>query len=163
MKVVLVAGMHRSATSLVAKGLHDAGCSMGRDMIDASKSNPQGHYECRRAVTLNDQILKASGGTWRRPPASVLPETLKDQVSSYVKDRSDRGLWGVKDPRICLTWPVWLPILREFDLHVIRVNRNPVEVARSLNKRDGIPLDRGVELAERYNTGIDELMENLWE
>ena len=55
MKTIVVLGMHRSATSLIAKGL-DAVCHMGDDMLEPAKDNPEGFYENKRFLDLNIEM-----------------------------------------------------------------------------------------------------------
>ena len=61
---------------------------------------------------------------------------------------SGSALWGWKDPRTTILLPFWqmlIPNLR----FVIGV-RNPLEVARSLRKRDGMSIGAGAYLWYRY-------------
>lgn len=146
--------MHRSATSLAAKGLHDAGVHMGEDLIGACSSNPKGHFENRRFVELNDAILTRAGGSWHRPPAAekILKagKDLAGRIQQTVAMES-RGheLWGFKDPRTTLTIECFWEYLQ--NPHLVVCFRNPVEVAVSLQKRDGFPLAKGMGLANEYN------------
>lgn len=161
-KVFLVVGMHRSATSLVAKGLHEACVHMGDDLLGATRSNLHGHYEDREAIRLNDEILKSAGGRWDKPPPHEAIQGVCRSVDlqPYIASRSARGgMWGVKDPRLSLTWPVWLPYLVTIDLHVIWARRGRNNVAESLRVRNGIPLERGRELADICTGRISLLME----
>lgn len=164
-KILLVVGMHRSATSLVARGLHLAGVHMGDDLLPAAPSNPWGHYEDKPVVELNDRILTAAGGSWDQPPshvdiieASGRYVSLPKAIGRYVQTRQGHDLWGMKDPRLSLTWPLWLPHLGE-DLHVLWIRRSTDEVARSLYERDGMPLESGRKLARQYEDRIATLVE----
>jgi hypothetical protein len=58
-----------------------------------------------------------------------------------------------KDPRACLLIPFWRELLPG-PLTAVFVWRDPVEVARSLHARDGIPLEDGLALWEWYNRTI---------
>ena len=51
-------------------------------------------------------------------------------------------LFGWKDPRTCLTLPLWKQIFGRLGipLHFVLIFRNPLDVARSLARRDGIDL-----------------------
>lgn len=167
MKIFLATGMHRSGTSLLAKGLHQAGVHMGDQLIPADRSNPYGHWEDMPAVMLNEKILSHYGGTWHTPPATLdgpLGDHLGDRIPAYIRTRCEQSeLWGMKDPRFCITWPAWLPYLRATgaDLHVMAAWRTPEASARSLRLRDGIPVERGVELAVRYHEGLERLLEEV--
>lgn len=55
MKTIIVLGMHRSATSLVAKGLANE-IDIGVKMISIP-DNPQGHWENTNFINLNEAIL----------------------------------------------------------------------------------------------------------
>lgn len=151
MKVFLVVGMHRSATSLVARGLHNSGVHMGDNLIGAMPSNPHGHFEDRRAVLINDRILTDAGGKWNHPPSHErIMQSDTSLLEEYVEARSTEDMWGVKDPRLCLTWPLWTELLDDVDLHLVKVWRHPKQIADSLHRRNKIPIPQGVNLAREY-------------
>jgi hypothetical protein len=57
--------------------------------------------------------------------------------------------WFVKEPRLCLLFPLWKEFLEmPICLHIYR---NPLEVAYSLKTRNAIPLLTGIALWEKYN------------
>lgn len=135
MKRLVVLGSGRSATSLVAKGLHDAGVKMGDRLIGRGPSNPHGHFEDRALVRLNDEILRSCGGSWYDPPP-ITPEVAaraSRDVEAYIAHRDKHpGPWGMKDPRLCLTWPAWEPHLRALpELVIVPVWRSPIEIEAS--------------------------------
>jgi hypothetical protein len=152
-KTIVVLGMHRSATSLVACGLHQE-ISMGDDLLPASGSNPRGHFEDRHFVRLNDRILSAAGGRWDRPPSQhailEVGERFSDQIQSTLDlASSGKEIWGFKDPRTTLTVPLYVPFLQ--NPHFVCCFRAPDQVARSLQRRNGFPLEKGLRLAAIYN------------
>jgi hypothetical protein len=63
----------------------------------------------------------------------------------------------VKDPRQTVVLPSWLEIARELEIEVkvAFIFRSPLDVAESLNARDGIALEEGLDLWARYN-GLGE-------
>ena len=165
MKTFVVLGMHRSATSLCAKGLHEAGVHMGTDLLGAIPSNPFGHYENRAFVQLNDVILSAAGGSWDNPP----PEkdivkagmTLRTRIRETIeRESAGQELWGWKDPRTTLTIKCYWDYL--VNPHIFACFRHPVSVAKSLAKRDGFSLAEGVRLAAEYNTRLLDFMYNCY-
>lgn len=161
MKVFVVLGAHRSATSLVAKGLHESGVHMGDDLLGATSSNRCGHYEDLSVIRLNDRILAAAGGAWDAPPSAAGVEAVADRFADdavgYIDGRSVRELWGWKDPRTVLTWPVWRSHLTG-DVHLIHVVRGARQVAESLSRRDGMDLDAGLRLARVYQKRAHTIM-----
>jgi len=155
-KPFVVLGMHRSATSLIAGGLARAGVNMGQRLLGKRKSNPKGHYEDLDFLELNDKILKANGGTWRKPPDIIDPGKLSPAARALVEAKmGDSELWGWKDPRTALTFALYEPFLGD-DAHLVCVFRRPVNVARSLNSRNSIPIPNGVALTNTYNRAILE-------
>lgn len=109
---IVVLGMHRTGTSLVASILHALGINMGDEMLGPQLGNPHGHYECLEFLKLNEQILEAAGGSWGflPPQQSILevePE-FREQIRFLVKYYDERNeIWGWKDPRTCATIPLY--------------------------------------------------------
>jgi len=74
---------------------------------------------------------------------------LRTEVSKWFDATSDGRTLVVKDPRLCITLPLWRSALPH-PLASIFVLRDPLEVARSLQTRDGLPLVLGLALWDRY-------------
>ncbi|MEQ9465316.1 MAG: glycosyltransferase [Haliea sp.] len=159
---VVVLGMHRSGTSMVARQLQAFGLDAGADdeLLAAREDNPAGFWERRDVVELNDEILSAAGGAWFMPPAlDKLNSGGYDARVAAILAALPRSGWLLKDPRMLLTWPVWRPHL-EGALRVF-VYRGPCAVAVSLNRRNGFPLALGLGLWEHYNQLALELIAGL--
>jgi hypothetical protein len=64
----------------------------------------------------------------------------------------DATLFGVKDPRICRSVPLWLEIMKKCQREPVAIItiRHPLAVARSLAKRDGMPIDKALLLWLRH-------------
>jgi len=156
-KCFIVLGMHRSATSLTAKGLHESGVNIGSRLIPADWSNKHGHWEDTDFVNLNKEIFKYVGAEWYDPPSvqQILDPDVKynfdAKIQALIKDKQ-HGLWGWKDPRTAFTIDLFLPYIE--NPHFIYNLREPMEVAKSLNKRNQIPIDTGMALSVKYNERI---------
>jgi hypothetical protein len=154
-KVAVVMGAGRSCTSGVAKGLHLAGFPMAnseKDLIGANPTQPHGHYEDVNLVRLNDRILRDCKGAWNRPPLHPPSMGWVSEVSDYISQR--KGVqWGMKDPRLVLTWLVWEKAfeLKGIDVILIKVYRDVDRVAKSLTTRDGTTHEFGVWLTSEYH------------
>jgi len=163
MKAFIVLGMHRSATSLVAQGLARSGVHMGDRLLGQSPDQPLGHWEDADFVRLNDDILSLAGGSWDDPPPEenieAIAEGNRDFFAEWI-ERKERELWGWKDPRTVLTIPCFAPHLR--GEHYIVVRRDPMEVAESLLRRNGMPVSTGVVLAKEYERRLRKFMEGQW-
>jgi hypothetical protein len=58
--VLVVAGMHRSGTSLLASLLHRSGCRMGETLLSADANNRPGYFEDLEFLDLNRRMLAAT-------------------------------------------------------------------------------------------------------
>ncbi len=159
-KCFIVLGMHRSATSLVAQALARSihfPCGPQAPTPD----EPHGHYENAEMVQLNDAMLTAAGGSWHTPPPEAailaLQPCFAERIQDLVRRLQDgHELWGWKNPRSVLTLPLFLPYIEE--PHLVAIFRPPLAVARSLQRRNHLPLARGLALAAEYNRRLQQLV-----
>lgn len=154
-QIVCVLGMHRSGTSLVTRMLNLLGLYLGPQehlFIEPAEDNSKGHWEHREIVKLNDLILEQLGGAWEQPPplvsgwdTSPTLDSVKQQCRRLIQaDFGNSDFWGWKDPRTCLTLPVWQQLLPAMQ-YVLCV-RNPMDVAQSLQFRNGLSIKHGSDL-----------------
>ena len=156
MPCIIVLGMHRSGTSLVAGILHQLGVHMGDNLIGPRPDNPKGFFEDERVVQINDWILQLCAGSWHRPPSEEILQYDEFpytgplvEIESYVQNRKDAHThWGFKDPRLCLTIQLWTPYIREPKFIVVW--RNPLAIARSLEHRDKMDIGYALWLCNEY-------------
>lgn len=149
-RIVCLLGMHRSGTSLVTRLVNAMGVDLGpgEHLMKATGENPRGFWEHHAMRDLNDEILSRFGGTWHEPP--VLPAgwesdarlaDVRRRARAVIRDEfSGRRAWGWKDPRTCLTLPFWQQLLPP--MRYVICLRNPLDVARSLEKRDRFPVEK---------------------
>ncbi len=152
-----VTGMHRSGTSMIVRLLHLCGLHLGRarDLLPPAPDNPEGFWENRAFLRLNDALLTHRGGRWDLPPPDDAgwedePSLQPLQARAGRLLRPFRGCepWGWKDPRNCLTLPFWKRLLP--DLKVLICVRHPVAVAESLWARDGLSSAQAFDLWQTY-------------
>ena len=55
-------GMHRSGTSFLARRLQDAGLAFPGDLLPPADDNPEGYWEARDIVRLNNAMLSGKIG-----------------------------------------------------------------------------------------------------
>ena len=148
-KAVIVLGMHRSGTSAVAGAAIHLGLKPPHTPLAPTIDNPTGFHEPIPLTELNHVILSAMGCSWY-DCLSFNPDVLDDAARAAVFDNctavlhqefADEPAFLVKDPRLCLTLPIWLPALEALNatISVLLVVRHPEEVARSLFWRDMLP------------------------
>jgi hypothetical protein len=147
---VIVLGMHRSGTSCFTRMLTDCGLNLGGPVVGANASNKAGHWESAEGLAINELILRRNGGTWDEPPKELRCDALlRCKMRRFVGDLHRHGLAVWKDPRTVLTFLLWKPLLCRY--YLVAAVRHPMSVARSLQKRDGFDLRKGLDLWCRYN------------
>ena len=133
--VLVIGGMHRSGTSLVAAVCQSAGLDVGAELLPGHASNPLGHFEDLDFYRFHEAALTAAG----RVPAGygisdapvVVDASARGRAEALVAARRAGGRpWGWKDPRTVLFLDFWLEMLPE--ARFLFVFRDPAEVADSL-------------------------------
>lgn len=156
MQPLILLGMHRSGTSLIARLLTDVGVHMGSWL---SRDAESVHFQ-----KLNRRIYAQAGSRWGQ--VGTLIEAMHSE--SFVERRTEamrRALfddrcflrrqavierffgrdlwgricrsesfaWGWKDPRTSLTFPIWLRLFPQ--ARCVHVLRNGIDVAISVHRR----------------------------
>lgn len=134
------------------------------DFHPATEHDPEGYREHVAVWGLNEEVLAVGGASWDQPQRFD-PARLDDTVRSRFVDRARETLRSlqhgagtrpvaIKDPRLSLTLPLWRAALpASTDVRYVVMTRDPLEVARSLAARDGIPVEAGLALWEAYQRG----------
>ena len=154
---VIVLGMHRSGTSLLAGSLEAAGLYLG-DVNNEAPFNRKGNKENESIRDLNDALLERSGAAWNRPPRGQVPWSGSDVARARPLIRpylvANRP-WGFKDPRTVWTVEGWLRLLPHARL--VGVFRHPSLVVQSLAARSGalaVDTDEALALWCAYNAEL---------
>ena len=146
---VLVAGPHRGGTSAAARALSLLGCDLPKTLMQASpENNETGFWESLPVMELNDEILASAGTVWDdwqpiAPDWNACPvaEEFRERAQALLgKEFGASQLFVLKDPRICRLLPFWAGVLQAFgaEPRILLPVRNPLDVAASLEARDGI-------------------------
>ncbi|MBN2305865.1 MAG: hypothetical protein JXQ72_15385 [Anaerolineae bacterium] len=134
-RVLVVAGMHRSGTSLVANWLESCGLYVGGNLVPADYSNPAGHYEDKDFSQFQRVILRDNGFNYL--VAGGQPITVDaahhNDAQHLIDARRDQSQWGWKDPRTTLLLDFWKTLLP--GMRVLVVYRPYYQVADSLLRR----------------------------
>lgn len=158
---LLIAGMHRSGTSMVAQWTDRLGVPMvpGTDFAE-SGGNARGLFETTEVVALDDQWLGVLGGSWWAPPPvreqtwRSIDESALDTARSSVRQILPGGSrWFIKDPRISLLLPLWDRLLLSRQPVAVGV-RPHRDVAMSLHVRNGTRFRRGLAIWWAYNRSV---------
>ncbi|MBA1288777.1 glycosyltransferase [Pseudomonas japonica] len=161
-KVFVVLGMHRSGTSAITRGLQVLGIALGdRLMPQASGNNEKGFWEDVDINRLNIELLNYLNDDWdclvplsraqlQRPEVDAFRLRAVELIRNKIKFVD---VYGMKDPRISRLLPFWQSVFTHLGISVsyIIACRNPMSVVRSLQARDGFPLEKGYQLWLEYS------------
>lgn len=145
--IVFILGMHRSGTSATTRLINLLGADLGRNLLAGDPEvNKKGFWENLNLITIHDEILASLDTAWydfRELPnkwwkKNELTSFLSKTINVLKNDFDNPDMILIKDPRICRLLPFWLKIVENTGgkAHCIIVMRNPLEVVRSIEKRD---------------------------
>ncbi len=118
--------------------------------------NPKGFWEREDVYKLNERILNSGGGSWFNLVDFSWDRIDTDQRATYIDEiryilagMDSHRPWALKDPRLCVTFPLWR---EQLEVPIcVHIHRSPLEIAKSLSERNGFPLGMGVGLWELYS------------
>lgn len=121
-------------------------------LVAPASDNPRGFWEFRPIVELNTELLERLGGRAFAPPIfrhgwETAPELedLRTRARALIAGTFGHPrFWAWKDPRTCLTLAFWQLIVAP--THYLICVRNPSEVASSIERRNGVLLERSLYL-----------------
>lgn len=142
---------------MLCQALEGAGISSGprAELLEAQCDNTEGFFENRRLVDINESLLSIRDSSWIAPMCgSISSGDVRDDIREREVLLSDLQAYApsgffLKDPRLCLTLPLWMKLAPS--ALVVFVYRAPLAVAKSLQKRNHFPLQMGLALWEIYN------------
>jgi len=153
-RVVVILGMHRSGTSLLAQLVARLGVALGQSVLTQSApDNKHGYWEHREIAEIQDLLLAALGRIWHEPrgvlplpqgwlasePAAAAIARLTTIVEAELA-ANPGSLWGFKDPRTLRFLPMWHKVFAACGVAPIFILalRRPESVVASLVKRNGL-------------------------
>jgi len=152
----MVLGMHRGGTSAIARGLAATGVCLGSHLLAPGADNPTGFWEDLDCLSINERLLghlgsayDAFGFDWSLLGKSdPVIDDLKLSAVQVVRGRIGEypSTWGFKDPRTSRLLPFWRSVMdaSKCEGRYVVALRNPLSVALSLEKRNQIPIEKGL-------------------
>ncbi len=148
-RILLILGMHRSGTSMLAELCGTFGLTLPRDLMAGNEWNPHGYFEPMGVWAAHQKLLKALERPWFDPrplPKGWLDsdatrqcrQTLLEYLSKTLKE--DSAPLVIKDPRTTRLLPLWKQLAKEhsYELSALLALRPMGEVVQSLDKRDDL-------------------------
>jgi len=174
---VVVLGMHRSGTSALTRVLTLLGCHQPKTLMAGKADNVDGHWESNAVMRVNRNLLHALDSEWSDWQSLKLTSLHSTKLDIHqkaaqkviIQEFGDAALFALKDPRIARMFPFWQQVLGQMSIKPVAVLplRNPIEVAASLQKRNGIEQFTGLLLwlrhvldAEHSTRGVPRIFTN---
>ena len=158
-QVIIITGMGRSGTSLVSSLLQRAGVHIGDLLLPPYPDNPRGYFEDVDFYEFHEDLLHERGQSYlyvNKDFAFVPTSADLERAQQLITERSNRPVWGWKDPRTSLFLAFWHQLLLQ--ARFLFVYRHPLEVLLSLLRRgefDNHPyLAAGLQAWQIYNANI---------
>jgi hypothetical protein len=148
---LIILGMHRSGTSVVARWLRTCGFDIGQELLESGPGNRDGHFEDLAFLRLHNRILNANRSLARRAANRVLkyeynyhvmpgrrlhvsPRFYRAAEQLIAERRATGRQWGWKEPRTCLFLRMWKELLP--GARAVVVFRHYASVVDSLWRRE---------------------------
>lgn len=135
--ILVVTGMHRSGTSLVAGYLRACGLDLGSQMLPPDAGSPLGYHEDQAFLALHRSMLdpRFEDGFRIRPKDLPIPvtEEARSAALGLVRARATKPQWGWKEPRTVLFSNMWRECLPQATF--LFLYRRPSVVLDSLLRR----------------------------
>lgn len=151
-RIVVVLGMHRSGTSTMTRALRVLGVELGESLLPPKGDNTKGFWEDADVNALNIDLLAALGRDWHSLTPVAEAELMAPAIDAYrlravqlLRGKLDgHKVFGLKDPRMARLLPFWQSVfaLVQVQAHYVIACRNPLSVAESLVKRDGLAREK---------------------
>ncbi len=143
----------------MARLIHESGLSVGRDLIEADASNPEGYFEERPVIEMNEGILNDVGmAAWFKVAtrAELLAAARTKTAEMCALAEAATPAW--KDPRFCWTLEAWMEVLPSRPRVVVCL-RSPSEVVASTLKIYGESEEARRHVEHRWLSEYERLLE----
>jgi len=155
---LLITGMHRSGTSFLARALNLMGVYLGdfKSLISNDwvykVDNIRGHWEDKKLIELADKTLAKNNSSWDNISQKIIcNDDTGMEIMKRIKELSNYAslLAGFKDPRLLVVFDSWKRYLPK-NIIIVGIFRNPLEVAESLKKRNGLSYEKSLNLWQYF-------------
>lgn len=149
-KILVIAGMHRSGTSLISQWLYQCGLNLGENLLQAGIGNDDGHFEDLDFLRFNSDALIANnlpGNGYVHHPLPKLSPYYEERLKRILDFKNEmNNEWGWKEPRSCLFIDYYRTLIPEAYYLVIFRNFNATVsslIQRELKNEENRQLSRG--------------------
>lgn len=172
--VVCIPGMFRSGGAMFAQALQEAGIPLGDAAVlrpAVANFNDDGFYEHQLISDMQERLLQSLGRSWASSvplprgwqQSAVVAGWQKDMQGLLAWEFASFTAWGWRSPVSSVLLPAWITLAETagFSLRLVVPLRNPLAVARSLQRISGIPQKQGLRLWLYYTLAILDAVDGL--
>ncbi|OOQ59446.1 sulfotransferase [Mucilaginibacter pedocola] len=128
---LIIAGMHRSGTSLISQWLNKCGLNLGNMLLGATPSNRDGHFEDVDFYRFHMDVLASNNLSqvgFITKPVKSLSVYQKEKLKRIIDFKNHiNEQWGWKDPRTCLFLSHYRELLpNAYYLNIVRDYKSTV-------------------------------------
>jgi hypothetical protein len=138
---LVITGMHRSGTSMVANYLQLCGVDIGARLQPGDVGNPRGYYEDVDILRFHQDLLAYfKVGTFPTSDLEIsreVPVEFRLRAQDILRGKANSPVWGWKDCRTSLFLPFWREMIPE--VKFLFLFRHPVSIVDSLLRRGTDP------------------------
>lgn len=132
---IVIVGMHRAGTSLVAKMFYEWGVNLGDRLMESDPANEGGYWENWDFVEHSSNMMAQAKTSWNYPKMlddqSSVGKSMHLKAGELIRNNT-RHLWGWKDNRTAFTFPVYKPWLMDQKVLFVVCHRDRKAVIASL-------------------------------
>lgn len=170
---VVISGMHRSGTSLMASLLAALSIDIGDHLLPADSHNQLGYFEDTEFLSFHQRVLsqlcdreEPGHPDWGWTESESLDVSrfseFRNQAQRLIAARTHKtGPWGWKDPRTTLFLDFWDSLLEE--ARYVLVYRFPWDVADSMQRLEAEVFLRNPEYAYRIWTFYNSKLRDFYQ
>lgn len=156
---IIIAGMHRSGTSVFSGCLNILGIDYGINKAEVKDEfNSKGYYENLSILRFNDNTLTYMLSSWHDHTklASKQEELMMDKEEELtdiiINQYINTNTFFIKDPRISILLPLYIKVLKKLCITPILVymQRDNLTIAKSLQRAQRVDIKKGISLSNKY-------------
>ncbi|BAO76199.1 hypothetical protein [Winogradskyella sp. PG-2] len=150
--IIIIAGMHRSGTSLSGNLLEQSGLFIGDRLLSDGFDNKNGHFEDLEILGIHETDLRlkqldTTGLKGEIKGNLKFESETETKIEKFLVKRVDQSIWGWKEPRTTLYLQAWKDKLPK--AKCIAIYRDYDDVENSLIRRYRYKLKFGVGMSYR--------------
>lgn len=141
---IIVSGMHRSGTSLLASYLQNCGLELGQDLLSGDRNNTKGYFEQNAVLAFQREVLqrvvevdKARFPDWGITLGNDSLSIGKEHVegaNKLIEELQGQGAVAWKEPRSVMLFELWQKVIPSAKW--LLIYREPWEVLSSIERLD---------------------------